>query len=145
MDRILPILQRRGALTLDQGGNKSSTEVVDSVLDILTTASSPASVLDHQQPMNNIIANEKDRSFLGNKTAVLVLDTQNDFVAKEGIASGYCGDMDRMAGLISHIPRVLLSSRQQGHEVIFVRFLGDKRYQLPNIQHRDAVLGKRPK
>ena len=144
MDRTLLILQRRGALTPDQGGNKSSTEVVDSVLDILTTASSPASVLDHQQPTNHLIGNGKGLISLGKKTAVLVLDFQNDFVAKEGIASGYCGDMDRMAGLISHIPRVLVFSRQQGHEVIFVRFSGDRRYQLPNMQ-RDAVLGKRPK
>ena len=145
MDRTLLILQRRGALTPDQGGNKSSTEVVDSVLDILTTAISPAGALDHQQPANNPLANDEGRISLGKKTAVLVLDFQNDFVAQEGIASPYCGDMDRMAGLISHIPSVLEFSRKRGYEVIFVRFLGDKRYQLPNMQHRDIVLGKRPK
>ena len=49
-----------------------------------------------------------------------------------------------MAGLISHIPRVVDSARTQGHEVIFVRFLGDQRYQLPNMQRRDAVLGREP-
>ena len=145
MDRTLMILRRRGALTPDQGGNKSSIEVVDSVLDILMTVSSPAGALDHEQPTNNPLANNDGRMSLRKRTAVLVLDFQNDFVAKEGIASGDCGDMDRMAGLISNIPRVVKFSRKQGHEVIFVRFLGDERYQLPNMQHRDAVLGKRPK
>ena len=144
MNRSLLILQRRGALTPDQGGNKSSTEVVDSVLQILTTARSPADALDHQQAPNNPLANEEGQISPGKKTAVLVLDFQNDFVTKEGIGSEYSGDMDRMAGLISHTPRVLDSFRKQGHEVIFVRFLGDKRYQLPNMQHRDAVLGRRP-
>ena len=145
MDQTLLTLQRRGALTPDQGGIKSSTEVVDSVLDILTTASSPAGSLDHQQPPSNFLTNDESQLSLGKKTAVLLLDFQNDFVTKEGITSGFSGDMDRMAGLISHIPRVLEFSRKQGHEVIFVRFLGDKRYQLPNMQHRDTVLGKRPK
>ena len=145
MDGALLILQRRGALTPDQGGNKSSTEVVDSVLDILTTASSPVASLDHKQPPNKPLANNDRQISLGKKTAVLVLDFQNDFVTKEGIGSEYRGDMDRMADLISHIPRVLDFTRKQGHEVIYVRFLGDKRYQLPNMQHRDAVLGKRPK
>ena len=145
MDQTLLTLQRRGVLTPDQGGNKSSTQVVDSVLDILTTASSPAGALDHQQPPNNFLTNDESQFILGKKTAVLLLDFQNDFVTKEGIASGSGGDMDRMAGLISHIPRVLEFSRKQGHEVIFVRFLGDKRYQLPNMQHRDTILGKRRK
>ena len=144
MDQTLLILQRRNTVTPDQGGNTSSTDVVDFVLDILTTAGSPATALENQRPPNNPLANDEGRISTGKKTAVSVLDFHNDFVTKEGIGSEYRGDTDRMADLIPHIPRVLDCSRKQCHEVILVRFLGNKRYQHPNMQHRDAVLGKRP-
>ena len=131
MDRTLLILQRRNAVTPDQGGNMSSNEVVDSILDILTKARTPVGALDYQQPQENRLANGEGRISPGKKTAVLVLDFQNDFVTKEGLAE-HSGDMDRMVGPISCIPRVINFARQQGHEVIFIRFLGDQRYQLPS-------------
>lgn len=145
MDRALLILQRRKAVTPDQGGQMSSTEVVDSILDILAKAKMPANAFNNQHPLTSLVLKDEDRISLGKKTAILVLDFQNDFVTKEGIGSEYRGDMARMAGPISHIPRVIDYGRKQGYEIIFVRFLGDQRYQLPNMQHRDAVLGKRPK
>lgn len=145
MDRTLLILQRRNAVTPDQGGNMSSTEVVDSILGILTKGKTPAGALEYQQPLEQRLASGGSSMSLGKKTAVLVLDFQNDLVTKEGIGSEYRGDMDRMASPISRIPRVIDHARNQGHEVIFVRFLDDQRYQLPNMQHRDAVIGKKPK
>ena len=135
MDQALLVLQRRKAVTPDQGGQLSSTEVVDSVLDILAKAKTLPSTLSNQDPQIT----------LGKKTAILLVDFQNDFVTKEGIGSEYRGDMGRMAGPISHIPRVIDFARKQGHEIIFVRFLGDQRFQLPNMQYRDTMLGKRPK
>lgn len=145
MDRALLILQRRKAVTPDQGGQMSSTEVVDSILNILAKARTPADGLSNQNPLNNLVATSEDRLSLGKNTAIIVVDFQNDFVTKEGIGSEYRGDMARMAGPIAHIPRVIDFARKQGHEIIFVRFLGDQRYRLPNMQHRDAILGKRPK
>lgn len=144
IDGALLVLGRRGAVTPDQGGQMSSSEVVDSILDILAKAKM-ANAINNQHPLNKFVANGEDQLSLGKKTAILLVDFQNDFVTKEGIGSEYRGDMARMAGPISHIPRVIDFARKQGHEIIFVRFLGDKRFQLPNMQHRDAVLSKQPK
>ena len=66
MDRALLILQRRKAVTPDQGGQMSSTEVVDSILDILAKARTPANGLN-QNPLNDLVATSEDRLSLWKK------------------------------------------------------------------------------
>lgn len=74
IDRTLLILQRRIAVAPDQGGTMFSTEVVDSILDILTKANTPAGALESQQPLENHLANSGGSMSPGKKTAVLVSD-----------------------------------------------------------------------
>ena len=137
MDQALLVLERRGVVTPDQGGQMSSTEVVDSILDILAKANMPANPLNNQHPPKKFVANGDDQISLGKKTAVLSVGFQNDLVTQEGIGSNYRADI---ADPISHIPRVIDSARKQGHDIIFLQFLGDNRFQLPNMQHRDTTL-----
>ena len=82
---------------------------------------------------------------MGKKTALLIMDFQNDIVTKEGIGSEDRCDMARMAGPVAKIPRLIQFGRERGQEVIFVRFLGDKKYQLPNWMFRDKEFAKNPK
>jgi len=81
----------------------------------------------------------------GKRTALLVMDFQNDFCTSEGIGAEYRGEMARMVGLAQHIAQVVEFARARGIEVIFVQFIGDEEYQKPSWRYRDQVLGKRPK
>ena len=138
-------LRRRNAVTQDQGGTKSTMEVVDSILDSVTTAPLPALERGLSQPSYTGIPSAEERVSLGKKTAVIVLDFQNDFVSPKGIGAANGADLSAMAAPIANIPRVINFARAQGIEAIFVRFLGDPQYQLPNLVHRDKALGKSPK
>ncbi len=79
------------------------------------------------------------------KTALLVIDFQNDFCSPEGVGAEYRGDLSRMAVPAQQVPRVVEFARKQGISVIFVLFIGDEKYQKPNWRERDRALGKRPK
>lgn len=138
-------LRRRNAVTHDQGGNKTTTEVVDSILDTVTAAPQPAINMGLSQPTSVGMACADERASLGKKTAIIILDFQNDFVSPEGIGAANGADMSAMAAPVANIPRVIDFARAQGFEIIFVRFLGDPHYQLPNMMHRDKALRKPPK
>ncbi|MCJ1384400.1 hypothetical protein MMC17_007516 [Xylographa soralifera] len=150
VDQALHISHQRNATTPDQGGSLSTTVMVDSVLSILAASPSPpgAEGLEkaglRNEPRESTTISE-DVVSMGKKTALLVIDFQNDFVKKEDMEAAEKGTVSRMEGLASKIPLALDYARTHGHEVIFLRFLGDTRYQLPNWQHRDSVLGKKPK
>ncbi|KAM0800966.1 isocitrate dehydrogenase [Usnea florida] len=145
VELALMSLRRRNAVTQDQGGTKSTMEVVDSILDSVTTAPLPTFERGLSQPSCTGIHCAEERVSLGKKTAVIVLDFQNDFVSPKGIGAANGADLSAMTAPIANIPRVINFARAQGIEAIFVRFLGDPQYQLPNMVQRDRAQGKPPK
>ncbi|MFE2292434.1 cysteine hydrolase family protein [Streptomyces sp. NPDC059452] len=78
-------------------------------------------------------------------TALVVVDLQNDFCAGPRAASRYPGDPARLERVTANTGRAVAAARERGTEVVFVRFLGDTRYQGDSWRRRDAALGKRPK
>ncbi|KAA9166566.1 cysteine hydrolase [Amycolatopsis acidicola] len=62
--------------------------------------------------------------------ALVVVDLQNDFC--EGVP-----------GVAEQTGKTVAAARKAGVEVIFVRFLGDERYQGPSWRARNRLLGKR--
>ncbi|MFB7469880.1 cysteine hydrolase [Kitasatospora sp. NPDC056184] len=79
------------------------------------------------------------------RTALVVVDLQNDFCAGPVAAARYPGDPQRLAAVAANSARAVETARAHGTEVLFVRFLGDPVHQGAAWRHRDAVLGKRPK
>jgi nicotinamidase-related amidase len=78
------------------------------------------------------------------ETALVVVDMQNDFCAGP-IASARHGDPAKPDTVTTNTARAVDAARRRGTEVIFVRFLGDIRYQGPSWRRRDLVLGKQAK
>jgi nicotinamidase-related amidase len=78
------------------------------------------------------------------RTALVVVDLQNDFCAGPVAAAGH-GDPARLDTVTTNTARAVDAARLCGTQVVFVRFLGDTRYQGPSWQQRNLVLGKQPK
>lgn len=130
IDGIIRTLYRKNTVTPDRGGNLSTAAFVDAILENVSPASSLSNGLQSQTA-----AVDEARLSMGRKTALIVIDFQNDFTTKENIAAEYIGD---------RIKRVYGYFRTQHQEVIFIRFLGDVKYQLPNWQFRNQLLGRPP-
>ncbi|MFJ8043219.1 cysteine hydrolase family protein [Kitasatospora sp. NPDC096147] len=79
------------------------------------------------------------------RTALVVIDLQNDFCAGPVAAARYPGDPARLATTAERCARAVDAARRAGTEVTFVRFLGDPAHQGPAWRRRDAALGKQPK
>ncbi|TPR11406.1 Alg9-like mannosyltransferase family protein [Aspergillus niger] len=73
-------------------------------------------------------------AFLGLKSALVVIDFQNDFISGNPSPA--------MAGVVNNVPRAVDFARANNRPVIFVRFLGNTTYQSPSWKHRDAILQK---
>lgn len=139
MDYRLQTLAQQNSATPDQGGDMSTEEFVDAVLDKLQPTLSPPEILDSKQsPRNHVMLNEK-RLGMGKKTALIVMDCQNDFVVKD--KHGFKGEEKNMTSLAPNIGHVVDFIRSQQQEVIFMRYLGDVKYQRPNLQYRDHMIG----
>lgn len=124
VDQAFHSLEQRKLTTADQGGSLDTDTVVTEFLHALGTPSltQAASSVDFS------------RAFLGKKSALVVVDFQNDFISNN--PSPAATDATR------NIPRLVDFARDLGQEVIFVRFLGNSDYQRPPWQHRDMVLSK---
>jgi len=68
--------------------------------------------------------------------ALLVVDFQNDFCVRPGRTA-------RLTRVAANIERALARARKLGHEVIWIRFLGDRRKA--NMIERDRRQGKAKK
>ncbi|MEU6311530.1 isochorismatase family cysteine hydrolase [Streptomyces sp. NPDC047014] len=80
------------------------------------------------------------------RTALLVVDLQNDFCTGPVAAARFPGDPDRLGRAAANSVRAVELARETaGIEVLFVRFLGDPAHQGPAWRRRDEMLGKRPK
>jgi nicotinamidase-related amidase len=69
--------------------------------------------------------------------ALLVVDFQNDFCSPRGAGAGRRGDLSRLEATARNLARALAAARRRGVEVVFIRFLGDRRFQKPNLIARD--------
>ncbi|WP_328615780.1 cysteine hydrolase [Amycolatopsis sp. NBC_00355] len=79
------------------------------------------------------------------KTALVVVDLQNDFCAGPVVAARYRGEPGALERVTTNAARAVDLARRAGTEVAFVRFLGDVEHQRPSWRRRDRVLGKQPK
>jgi nicotinamidase-related amidase/isocitrate/isopropylmalate dehydrogenase len=144
MERTLQILQQQGIVTPDLGGHSSTDAVVDAVLQTSTKVATESRLSNGNSSVGGVPTTLEFVS-MGKKTALLVLDFQNDFCTKEGIGAEYRGDLSRMEGPMKNVPLVVEFARSYGIEVIFVQFVGDEEHQKANWRDRDLQLQKKPK
>ncbi|OJZ83590.1 hypothetical protein ASPFODRAFT_193072 [Aspergillus luchuensis CBS 106.47] len=122
---IQNLLQRK-LTTPDQGGSLKTEETVDYFLQAITNPT--------RSIASTATASGDLQAFLGLKSALVVIDFQNDFISGNPSPA--------MAGVVNNVPRAIDFARANNRPVIFVRFLGNTTYQSPSWQHRDAVLQK---
>ncbi|MBI3552403.1 MAG: cysteine hydrolase [Elusimicrobia bacterium] len=77
--------------------------------------------------------------------ALVVVDFQNDFCSARGEGAHRRRDLSRLNRTTENIRRALESARNEGMEVLFVQFLGDRARQRPNMIDRDRKQAKSPK
>lgn len=68
---------------------------------------------------------------------MLVVDFQNDFCSPVGRGAKRRGDLSRLERTAANLRRALFRARAKGMTVVFIRFLGDRRHQRPNLIARD--------
>ncbi|KAF7184401.1 hypothetical protein CNMCM7691_005221 [Aspergillus felis] len=122
-DCVLEDLGARGIGTPDQGGTATTETFVEAFLQRL----------DQPQGTRHC----KTSRCRGNRTAVVVVDFQNDCVTQYKNQSS-------MARVAANIPLVVEWARGARIEVIFVRFLGDEQFQGPSWRYRNQTQGRRP-
>ena len=127
----IQVLRRENSVTPDQGGSMSTSAYVDAVLHQSCASASRSNGTNAAQ----VGPPPERRLSIGKQTALLVIDFQNDFMAKAGT------DAEKLA---RRTHQVVESARRHHIEVIFVRFIGNAEYQLPNWKHRDLSLGRQP-
>jgi nicotinamidase-related amidase len=79
------------------------------------------------------------------RTALVVVDLQNDFCAGPVARARFGGEPAVLDAAVRGSVRAVAIARERGVEVLFVRFLGDPRFQGASWRWRDERLGKRPK
>ncbi|MFJ3496990.1 cysteine hydrolase family protein [Streptomyces sp. NPDC086091] len=79
------------------------------------------------------------------RTALVVVDLQNDFCAGPTARARFGGAPARLDAAVAGSVRATAEARRRGVDVVFVRFTGDPRDQGAAWRHRDLALGKRPK
>jgi nicotinamidase-related amidase/isocitrate/isopropylmalate dehydrogenase len=145
MANALLRLEGQHIVTPDLGGRCSTDTVVASLLDLLAVQQP-----QHSNANNPPLAQRIEPPSTGNhrstgkRTALLVMDLQNDFCSPDGVRAGY-RDLSRMIAPAERIPVVIEFARRRGIEVIFVQFIGDEKYQKPNWKDRDLAAQKQPK
>lgn len=80
MELALLTLRRCNTVTPDQGGNKATTEVVNSIPDTVTTAPQPPIKMGLSKPLSAAMASAEERIVLGEKISKIVMNFHNDFV-----------------------------------------------------------------
>lgn len=128
-ERVIQTLLMKKLTTPDQGGSCSTDAVVEH---FLRAMADPATI-DNPSIGRDIATGPID-AMAGKKTAVVVVDYQNDFIAST--------PSHVVSELSSTMPRLVQYARNEGNEVIFVRFLGNSSYQGPSWQCRNALFGK---
>lgn len=78
-------------------------------------------------------------------TALVVVDLQNDFCTGPAARARFGTDTAVLERAVAGCVRAVAQAREQGVEVLFVRFVGDPEHQGPGWRLRDRTLGRRPK
>lgn len=81
----------------------------------------------------------------GTETALVVVDLQNDFCTGPVARARFGGVPAVLDAVVGGSVRAVEAARRRGVEVVFVRFVGDPRFQGASWRRRDEQLGKRPK
>ncbi|MFJ8098402.1 cysteine hydrolase family protein [Streptomyces griseofuscus] len=81
----------------------------------------------------------------GERTALVVVDVQNDFCTGPTALARFGGDPTVLDAAVAGTVRAVAAARAREVEVVFVRFTGDPEHQGPAWRSRDHALGKRPK
>ncbi|GLX53009.1 hypothetical protein Shyhy01_59590 [Streptomyces hygroscopicus subsp. hygroscopicus] len=81
----------------------------------------------------------------GERTALVVVDVQNDFCTGPAALNRFGGDPTVLDAAVAGTVRAVAAARARDVEVIFVRFTGDPEHQGAAWRLRDRALGKRPK
>ena len=81
----------------------------------------------------------------GERTALVVVDVQNDFCTSPAALARFRGDPTVLEAAVAGTVRAVAAARARDVEVIFVRFTGDLGHQGAAWRLRDHTLGKRPK
>ncbi|KAF4160204.1 hypothetical protein CNMCM6069_009275 [Aspergillus lentulus] len=129
-EKAIESLLMRKLTTPDQGGSCSTDAVVEHFLDAIDDPIAPEA-----PPSRNDTASEPINAWIGKKTAVILVDYQNDFLSN--------APSPAVSELSNTIPRLIQCARSKGSEVIFVRFLGNASFQGPSWKYRNALLGKK--
>ncbi|WP_256638879.1 cysteine hydrolase family protein [Streptomyces murinus] len=81
----------------------------------------------------------------GERTALVVVDVQNDFCTGPTALARFGGDPTVLDAAVAGTVRAVAAARARDVEVVFVRFTGDPEHQGAAWRSRDHALGKRPK
>lgn len=157
LSQVLELMRRKRMLTPDQGGHLQTQPFLDRLLDTLeniliegcVSSSAGSGIVERtlNGACNRLVADTltagRGPPGPGRQKLLIVMDWQNDFVGKSSIVgSNYNGDSSILEEIGRNIDGVIKNFRSQNAEVIFVRFLGDKRFQLPNWRARDRKLDR---
>ncbi|MEV8443316.1 cysteine hydrolase [Actinosynnema sp. NPDC051121] len=78
------------------------------------------------------------------RTALVVVDLQNDFCTGPVATARYPGDPARLDAVTTNAARAVDLARDRGTEVVFVRFVGDVEHQKPSWRRRNERAGRAP-
>lgn len=131
VDATLKGLLANKIATPDQGGSSTTTTFV---ADFLQAIKNPLAICNN----NAALLPDPSQLFFGKRSAVVVMDFQNDFVTS-------APDQKAMECVAANISRVVDYSRNFGVEVMFVQFLGDEVYQPPTWRGRNQAQGQAPR
>ncbi|MFJ4800418.1 cysteine hydrolase family protein [Streptomyces murinus] len=81
----------------------------------------------------------------GERTALVVVDVQNDFCTGPTALARFGGDPTVLDAAVTGTVRAVAAARARDVEVVFVRFTGDPEHQGAAWRSRDHARGKRPK
>ena len=79
------------------------------------------------------------------KSALVVIDTQNDFCSPNGVCAKKGDDVSKLEEVIANLETAVNYARQNNMEVIWVQFIGDNKYKTPNLRERDQKRKKKSK
>ncbi|MFC9926248.1 cysteine hydrolase family protein [Streptomyces sp. NPDC127190] len=79
------------------------------------------------------------------RTALVVVDLQNDFFAGPAARARSGGGPAALEAVAAGCVRAVAAARERGVEVVFVRFAGDLEHQGASWRLRDRLRGRRPK
>ena len=158
LSEALHVMHRQRMLTFDQGGTLYTSSFVTILLERLEqalgqqqqpTSQATGGVVEQQlrhaqgsRLVNLPPSMLRPTSLSRGKPVLVVMDWQNDFLRAVGRGVKFSGNESKLANIGRQIAEVVENCRKSNVEVIFVRFLGDEKYQLPNWKARDLKLGR---